>query len=414
MRKVSIFSIIIVLLGNMYGCTEKKVEKKEDPITLTMWHIWTQKSDKTNGSIVEGVIEEWNKNNPNIQIKSEIVENERYKTKIKTAISTNELPDIFFSWGSGFSKPFVEAGKVLNLNPYLDDEIKNKVKKDMFDNIEYNDEIYGLPITLSIGTFYYNKKLFEENNVNIPKNYDELLQSIKIFSKLGIIPLGTSGMDKWTTMLYYDILALQEGGINGVKAALEGNNYALLLKTAYKMKELSEAGAFNEDNLTLTRDELEMKFKNGKVAMYYTGNWFIGDLENSSVKEDIGISNFPIDKYPLDEKVFLGGSTDYLMVSNNSKHKEEAVEAIKYISENVSRKFSEFGTGLPAWQEKEDHEELNELSKTLKEVTKDSKYFLYWDIYLGEEKGNIHKRLVEDLVNGKISPEEFADNMNNL
>ena len=414
MKKVSIFSIIIVLLANMYGCSEKKLEKKEETITLTMWHIWTQKSDNTNGSIVEGVIEEWNKNNPDIQIKSEIVENERYKTKIKTAIATNELPDIFFSWGSGFSKPFVEAGKVLNLNPYLDDEIKNKVKKDMFDNVKYDEEIYGLPITLSIGTFYYNKKLFEENNVNIPQNYDELLQSIKTFSKLGIIPLGASGTDKWTSMLYYDILALQDGGIDGVKAALNGNNYELLLKTAYRMKELSEAGAFKEEGIDLTRDELEMKFKNGKVAMYYTGNWFIGDLENSTVKEDIRIGNFPINNDASNEKVFLGGSTDYLMISNNSKHKSEAVEAIKFISENVARKFSEFGTGLPAWQESEDHKDVNELSKYLKELTKDSKYFLYWDIYLGEEKGNIHKGLVEDLINGKISPEEFADIMNNL
>ncbi|MFU7517936.1 extracellular solute-binding protein, partial [Clostridium sp. HCS.1] len=101
-----------------------------EPITLTMRHIWTQKSYNTNGSIGEEVIQEWNENNPNIQIKSEIVENERYKTKIKTAIATNELPDIFFSWGSGFSKPFVESGKVLNLNPYLDNEIRNNVKKD--------------------------------------------------------------------------------------------------------------------------------------------------------------------------------------------------------------------------------------------------------------------------------------------
>lgn len=414
MKKVSIFSIIIVLLANMYGCSEKILEKKEETITLTMWHIWTQKSDNTNGSIVESVIEEWNKNNPKIQIKCEIVENERYKTKIKTAMATNELPDIFFSWGSGFSKPFVDAEKVLNLNEYLNEEIKNKVKKGMFENVEYNGGIYGLPITLSIGTFYYNKKLFEDNNVKVPQNYDELLQSIKTFSKLGIIPLGASGTDKWTSMLYYDILALQDGGIEGVKSALNGRNYDLLLKTAYRMKELSEAGAFKEEGIDLTRDELEMKFKSGQVAMYYTGNWFIGDLENSTVKGDIAIGNFPINNYISKENVFLGGSTDYLMVSNNSKYKDESVEAIKYIAENVSRKFSQFGTGLPAWQEDKDHIEINELSKYLKDLTKDSSYFLYWDIYLGEEKGNIHKNLVDNLINGIITPEEFADIMNNL
>ena len=77
MKKVSILCVAIFLLVNVYGCTEKKEHNTEKIITLTFWHIWAQTSNDTNGSIVEGIIEEWNKNNPNIQIKSEIVENER-------------------------------------------------------------------------------------------------------------------------------------------------------------------------------------------------------------------------------------------------------------------------------------------------------------------------------------------------
>lgn len=414
MKKVSIIYIIIVLMVNMYGCTEKKVNDTEETITLTMWHIWTQKSDNTNGSIVEGVIEEWNKNNPHIQIKSEIVENEKYKTKIKTAVATNELPDIFFSWGNGFSEPFIKSGKILSLDEYIDNETKSNVKENMFDNIEYNGKIYGLPITISTGTFYYNKKLFEENNLDIPRNYDELLQVIKTFSSIGIIPLGASGMDNWTGMMYYDILALQDGGVDGVKGALEGNNYKLLLKTAYKMRELVQAGAFSQNDLDLTRDELEMKFKNGEVAMYYTGNWFIGDLENSIVKDDIIIGNFPGKDSNSKQNDFLGGPTDYLMISNDSKYKDEAVEAIEFICQRVSREFFEFGAGLPAWNEAKEYEDVNNLNKELEDLTDNSNYFLYWDIYLGEEKGNVHKSLVYDLINGKINPEEFSNIMSNL
>ncbi|MBE6053616.1 MAG: extracellular solute-binding protein [Clostridium sartagoforme] len=414
MKKVSIFFIIMILLVNMYGCTEKSVKDEKDPITLTMWHIWTQKSNNTNGSILEGVIEEWNKNNPNVQIKSEVVENGRYKTKIKTAVATNELPDIFFSWGSGFSKPFIESGKVLSLNSYIDNDLKNKVKSNMFDNVEYNEEIYGLPITLSIGTFYYNKKLFEENGIVIPKNYDELLSSIKTFSNKGIIPLGASRIDSWTSMLYYDILALQEGGVDGVEKALNGENHDLLLKIAYKMKDLVRVGAFKEKDVDLNRDELEMKFKNGEIAMYYTGNWFIGDLESSPVKDDIIIGNFPGSETNLNENIFLGGPNDHLMISNDCEHKEEAFEAIKFISQRVSKEFLDFGAGLPVWEDTEADEAINKLSKELQELTSNSTYFLYWDIYLGEEKGDIHKKLVDSLINGEISPEEFAEIMSNL
>ena len=412
MKKVSILCVAIFLLVNVYGCTEKKEHNTEKIITLTFWHIWAQTSNDTNGSIVEGIIEEWNKNNPNIQIKSEIVENERYKTKLKTAVATNELPDIFFSWGNGFSEPFINSEKVLSLNNYLDESTIDNVKDKMFDNVKYDNKIYGLPISFSVGTFYYNKTLFEENKINIPKNYDELLYAIKAFSDLGIIPIGASGMDNWTGMLYYDILALQEGGVKGVEKALEGENYELLLKTAYKMKELVNSGAFKQDDLNFTRDELEMKFKNGEVAMYYTGNWFIGDLASSKIKENILISKFPGTND--NNKLFLGGATDYLMVSNKSKYKEEAVKAIEFISQRISEEFFEFGAGLPVWKSEENYEGGNKLANELEELSTDSEYFLYWDIYLGEEKGSIHKRLVYELINGNISPEEFAESMSNI
>ncbi|MDV4149327.1 extracellular solute-binding protein [Clostridium sp. AL.422] len=414
MKKVSIFFTIIVLLTNIYGCGEKNIESEKDPITLTMWHIWTQKSNNTNGSILEGVIEEWNKNNPQVQIRSEVVENTRYKTKIKTAVATNELPDIFFSWGRGFSKPFIESGKVLSLDSYIDNDLKNKMKPNMFDNAQYNGEIYGIPITLSIGTFYYNKKLFDESGIDIPKNYDELLYAIKTFSDKGIIPLGASRIDNWTSMLYYDILALQEGGKDGVEKALNGDNYDLLLKVAIKMKDLVRSGAFKEKDIDLNRDELEMKFKNGEVAMYYTGNWFIGDLESSLVKDDIVIGNFPGSETNSDTSIFMGGPNDHLMISNECEYKEEAFEAIKFISQRVSEEFLEFGAGLPVWEDIEEDEGINRLSKELKELTSDSTYFLYWDIYLGEEKGDIHKKLVDRLINDEITPEEFAEIMSNL
>lgn len=414
MKKISIFFTIITLLVNMYGCTEKTIKSEKNPITLTMWHIWIQKSNNTNGSILEGVIEEWNKNNPNVQIKSEVVENARYKTKIKTAVATNELPDIFFSWGRGFGKPFIESGKVLSLNSYIDNDLKNRVKPNMFGNVEYDGEIYGLPITLSIGTFYYNKRLFDESGIDIPKNYAELLHAIKTFSDKGLIPLGASRIDNWTSMLYYDILALQEGGIDGVEKALDGDNYDLLLKVANKMKGLVKVGAFKEKDVELNRDELEMKFKNGEVAMYYTGNWFIGDLESSPVKDDIVIGNFPGNEINSNGSVFLGGPNDHLMISNDCEYKEEAFEAIKFISQRVSKEFLEFGAGLPVWEDTEEDEDINKLSKELKELTSNSTYFLYWDIYLGEEKGDIHKKLVDRLINEEITPEEFAEIMSNL
>lgn len=411
--------MILIFLVNLSGCLSdyKNNTENKEKITLTMWHIWSQTTMDANGRIIQDTVEEWNKVNPNVQIKVEAVENERYKAKIKTAFAVNELPDIFYAWGGGFSKPFIESGKVLNISPYLDKDIKNKINKDMLNNITYDNNVYGLPITLSVGTFYCNTKLFSEANIKIPDNYDEFLDAIKAFKDKGITPLLVGEKDTWTGLLYYDMLALREGGIDGAYDAHTGANKSdTILKAAYRLKELIDLKAFNESSLELTRDESEILFKEGKIPMYYTGNWFIGELGNTDpgVRDNIIVKEFPIIKGGKgNNKEFLGGAVDHFMVSNNSKHEKEAVDAAIFIAETISKKYYEFGSGLPAWSYDDDESNINRLSKELKGLTENASYSLYGDIYLGEEKGNIRKELVYKLFKGQISPEDFTKEMKN-
>jgi len=420
MRRIFTFFIMLILLINLDSCSlssKNNIDNKEK-ITLTMWHIWSQTSKEANGKIVEETVEEWNKNNPDVQIKIETVENERYKTKIKTAFATNELPDIFYSWGGGFSKPFIESGKVLSLNEYLDDDTKNRINDGMLNNVTYKDNIYGLPVDLSVGTFYCNTKLFSEANIKIPDNYDEFLDAVKAFKNKGITPLLVGEKDTWTGMFYYDILALREGGLGGPNDAHTGTNKKnTTLKAAYKLKELIDLKAFNESNLELTRDESEILFKQGEIPMYYTGNWFIGELKNMepSVKDNVIVKEFPIiNGAQGNDKEFVGGAVDTLMISNNSKYKKEAVDAAKFISETLSKKYFEFGSGLPAWKYNDDKSKINNLSEELEKIASDASYTLYQDIYLGEEKGDVYKELVHQLFKEQIDPEDFAKQMENI
>jgi len=412
--------LILLFFLSLQGCyknTENNFSKSQK-ITLKMWHIWAQRSQDNNSIIIGDIINQWNKNNPNVQIEVESVENEKYKTKLKTAFATNELPDIFYSWGGNFSKPLIDSGKVLAINEYLDNSVMDELNEGMLSNVTYYDKIYGLPLTFSVGTFYINTQLFEEANIKIPDNYDEFLDVVKAFRQKGITPLLVGEQDKWTGTLYYDILALRDGGIEGCKSALSGNDKSnIYLNAANRLKELIDIEAFDESNIRAMRDESEVFFKQGKVAMYFTGNWLTGEIqaETSLIKDKIMVKTFPImTDGKGNNNEFLGGAVDYLMVSTNSPYKDEAVQAIKFICKNLSKNYYEFGSGLPAWKYDYDETNVNKLSKELRKMTENGKYLLYWDIYLGEEKGNKHKELVYKLFQKKISSEEFAEEMKKL
>ena len=421
-KKISALLLTIALTSSLVACGKKasdnsKAAETNKKITLKFWHIWTSDTD-SNKKNVEAVIKEWNDANPNVQIESEGTENEAYKTKIKTAISANEAPDIFVTWGAGFSKPFIDAGKVLPLDDYSKDGTKEKLLTGALTYLTYNEKTYGLPYTSDIGIFYVNKEMFEKNNIKIPETYDDLLVATKAFKAKGITPLAVGEKDKWPGMFYYDALALREGGAklsNDALAKSASFEDPAFVNAATKLKKLIDAGAFNPAALGLTRDEAEVPFLQGKIPMYYNGSWLGGSIDDakSVVKGKVIAMNFPAvsDGKGAKEEV-LGGAIMGFMVNANTKYKEESAKATKYIAENISKKLYATGAGIPTWKVEVDESKLPPLTKQIADIAKKSTgNVVWWDTYLAGADADVHKDLVAQIFGKQITPEEFAKQM---
>ena len=95
------------------GTTDTDTDAGNDAeeVTLTLWSIATE-SDAFNPAYTNAIAD-FEAAHPGVTIVHETFENESYKTKIKTAVAANDLPDIFFTWGGGFSQAFVESEKVM-------------------------------------------------------------------------------------------------------------------------------------------------------------------------------------------------------------------------------------------------------------------------------------------------------------
>lgn len=421
-KRISALLLTIALSSSLIACGNKTSENSSaggnKKVTLKFWHIWTSDTD-SNKQNVEAVIKEWNAANPNIQIESEGTENEAYKTKIKTAISANEAPDVFVTWGAGFSQPFVDAGKVLPLDDYLKDGTKDRLLTGTLTYLTYNDKTYGLPYTSDLGIFYVNKEMFDANNVKMPETFDDLLTAIKTFKAKGITPMAVGEKDKWPGMFYYDALALRQGGAklsNDALAKKGSFEDPAFVNAAAKLKQLIDAGGFNSAALGLTRDEAEVPFLQGKIPMYYNGSWLGGTIDqaNSAVKGKVVAMNFPtLSDGKGDKNEILGGAIGGFMVNANTKYKEESVKAVKYIAENISKKLYATGAGIPTWKVDVDESKLSPLTKQIGDIAKKSTgNVVWWDSYLAGADADVHKDLVAQIFGKQITPEEFAKQMN--
>lgn len=389
-------------------------------ITLTLWHIWATDSD-TNKVPFEKALSLWNETHPNIRINVEATENETYKVKIRTAMAVNEAPDIFFSWGAGFAEPFVESGKVLPLNDYLGSDVTGKLLPDSLDNFTYNGKVYALPIFMVAGILYCNQEIFNRYGVGIPDTYDELLKAVRVFKDHGATPLGVGEKDGWPGIFYQNVLAIRTAGIDKCNSALRKEttfDQEPFVESARRLTELIDAGAFNSGCMQLTQHEADVDFMNGRTAMYYTGSWATATFEgeDSPIRGKIAVRNFPvIENAEGDGNGFVGGAIDTFMINSATEYKDEAVQALVFLDENLCRESFLAGAGIPAWKIDTDRSKISPLASDIMNLLdKRDGFVLAWDTFLSGSEAQFHINLVTDLFAGRIAPEDFGREMQKL
>jgi raffinose/stachyose/melibiose transport system substrate-binding protein len=395
------------------GSTDKK------QVTLKLWHIWASDSESSKAPF-EKVLADFKKEHPEIKLEVDATENEAYKTKITAAVAANDAPDIFFYWGGGYMKNFVDANKLLPLNDYLNDGTKAKLLDGTLSNMTFNDKIYGLPHSMTVGTFFINKELFSQNSVKIPETWDELVTACKAFKAKGITPMSVGAKDIWPLDFYLDMLQIRQAGYKACFDALsKKGTYENpgIIEGARKLQQLVDMGAFNNGAQGITRDESEVPFYDGKIPMYFNGSWTIGNImkADSKIKDKIDIIKFPSLGDKSDMNDFTGGVSEIFVVNANTKYKEQSVKTLKYISEGLAKELYLVGAGLPAYKVSVDDSKIDSLTKKLVTMTRDAKtYTLWWNTYLDGEDSQLYQNESAKLFGKQVTPEQYAKDLQTM
>lgn len=387
----------------------------QEQVTLTFWHIWG--SGDSNSEAVSKVIADFEAAYPGIKIDVQTFENEAYKTTIRTNVSGDTAPDVWSTWGGGFSKGFVEAGKVLPLDEYLADGTADKLVGGALANFTYSEKVYGLTFGMSCSGLFCNTRLFEEYGVKVPTTWDELLEAVKVFSENDIIPITTSIKERWVIGMLFEAIAVKAVGAQQVFKTLtkDGGSFAdpQYLYAAEKIMELLDAGAFNSDAAAISRDEAEVPLKTGEAAMYYMGSWASGtvDADDSVDKGKFQFIAFPLlpeGKGTATE--FNGGGADGIMINASAAHPEEAATFVKYFCENLCREDYQAGNYLPLWKDMQvDESQIGAVTKNIVEVTSEATDFiLWWDTLLEGADVTTYQDALDAMLLKQITPEAFV------
>lgn len=428
--KLTSIVLTLVLIFSMAGCAAEKPAAaqaeapKDDKVTIKFFSNLPDRA-AGQGKLEQMLIDNYIKENPNVTIQVEALQDEPYKQKFKAYASGNSIPDIYMVWGQpSFFNPVMEAGYAAELNP--SDFADYDFFQGALDGFSLNGKLYGLPRNTDYMVLYYNKALFEANGVKVPGSFEEIIEAAKVFRGKGIAPIAMNGKDKWAISLLYQDLVIKEGGdqkliydaINGKVKFVEN---PILKKAAEDLKALMDVKGFQDSFVAADYGAANNLFAQEKAAMYYMGAWEVGMDSNpnfsDSFKKNVDAIKFQ------GPSAGAGKSTDLLAwngggyaVSANSPVKDEAIKLLKYIMRPDNWAKNGWQNGLVVPGQKYDSyltgKETN-LQKKLTDVLSSSTSIsgTSWNDSLTPDFKTSSESLSQELAAGMLTPEKFLEEM---
>lgn len=326
----------------------------------------------------EKIISDFNANNEyGATVEVEFVSNSDYKTKLTTLMASDSEPDIIFTWELGYLENFVNGGKIVSLQPYLDADPDwlNSFNDGMLDQLTYNGEVYAIPTQETAAVMYYNKALFEQCGLSVPTTYEEYRNCCDTLLANGITPvaLASTPDDAWLVSQYIQQLSNGIAGYDLFESLKNGEgawNDPAFVQAAQLFYEEVEAGYFEDGFTGVGADEARALFQNGQTAMYFNGCWENSNLDTADVcpvYEDVSCFAMPAVN-PENNNISLGSVDTSFAITKNCKNVDAAVELLKQWTSPEQAAFLLYDYGrLPSTKIELDESKLTSLmAQTIK------------------------------------------------
>jgi len=421
MKRHTVMRLAIVTAVALAALTAAVTAASKKP-TLLLWTIQrTENSVETKAA----------KTYKPASVKVQIFANDPYKQKIKVALGSGKPPDMFMNWGGGGLKQYVDAGKVLNLTPFLnaDKAWKNRFFNNVLQTAAFKGKYYGIPnVGMQPVLLFYNKAVFRDHSLAPPKTWDELLSVVKDLKKAGVTPFILGGQSKWPDLMWEEYLVDRVAGPQAFNAVVAGKKNAWMNKGIIKantmLQQLVDAGAFG-DNFSSTAYDGTVTatlLGTGKGAMELMGNWEYGAvLQNSpdTIKNhDLGWMPFPaVPGGKGNSKNIAGNTSNFYSVAAKSKHPAAAVQFLKKQVMSPAYVKGLIGLGnIPPVKgiAKQLSTGANASFTTwcYKLVQSAPNYQHSWDQVLSPDAANTLLTNLDRLLLKQITPQQFSANMN--
>lgn len=407
-----LFLFLLLLVVALVGCSSDKkstsstTPDKEDKgntekVSLTIGSWRTEDVAK-----YEKVIALFNEQHPDINIAFNPTKNTEYNTVLNTALQAGEGPDIFHLRPYAAGLKLAEAGYVEKITGLKG--LDAYPEEALIASCDQEGNQYGVPINLSSTQFFYNKKIFKDNNLEIPTTWDEFIALNDKLLEKGITPIAMGTKEGWLLSLLHGIVgpAIYEGNdfYQAVLAGEKDFTDPKFIESIQVMNDLKKYFPANSEGLGM--DDIRTLFALGDAAMFPLGSWEIPVV--LEMNPDLDLGYFPIPSKAGNKTVttWVDGS---FAINANSKHKDAAKLFLEFLTtkefgELFVKEFSMI-SAIPGITS--DNALLNDISKS---TENEATPYMWVTNFTGGDPTT--KSLLESELQGmylgQVTPEEVA------
>ena len=343
-KKMAVGLSVLMAASVMNIATIPALAEDDDKV-ITFWNTGTEGADL---EAYELAIKQFNENTTSgYTIENVATQNDKYKEKLVIAMSSGECPDMYTTWSGGPMDQYIDAGYAQPIDDLASQyKLQDKYMEGALAQATYKDQLYAIPVkNISVAGIYYNKALFEQYGIEVPKTVSELEAAADTFVENGIVPFTLANGPKWTGSMYFQLLATRKGGLEPFQKAASGEGSfedECFEYAGEKIQEWVNKGYFPEGFNSMSEDDGQAAqlFYTEKAAMYLIGSWktaaFKTDCADggSDFYDQIGWFNFPaVDDSDADPSIMCGTLGDQFISFNCTGDKlAAAVEFASYLS----------------------------------------------------------------------------------
>ena len=404
-----------------YVIAGQKATPVPAPVTIEVIH-WGGETSQSYKNFEE-FARRFEEEHPNVTVKNTPVGSQAIWEQVAMIrFKEGDAPEVMHSGGKGIDVGYVgeywEAGYYWDLTDAMNEPSydtpgktwRETIHPNALPYITYTNRFMAFPRELTLLIIRYNKTMFEEFDLQPPKNWDELTNVSETFLQNDIAPFTHAGI--WYPEWLIDYPAQRLFGTEGALDAMLGDitfKDAGWVEVAELVQDLIDKEYLIKGFMGMQVEAQQVMYQN-KAAMMLEGSWSVGPNDNPDGWDE-GVMYYPMVPNGKGEPTMLFGTCNTMNVSRKSKNPELGVEWARLFTsrwaqdinvQTLGRTTATLGVPPPEYGPAA---EIVNLFLNSKEV-----YQTYFNMWGASPEGQpIFRKQVDRFLGGELNPEQFVD-----